>query len=227
MTRLVQRHTLWNESWLAPSSRLSLERSPQNTMLATTTAAQRCLCAGIVTLALAACGGSSHRRPDAGRVDGSAPSTAMTTSAPATTAATDAQAAVIDAYLAYWRAVDTYGSQTGPFDPNQFKAIFGPVASGAQYDSLFQRLQLNRAQGLVYRGRENAQHRPQVTELSGDRAVVTDCADDSGGIFDTRNNTFVQPLTPGEHSKIVAVVNRVDGAWKVSTQGDGDTRCTP
>jgi len=226
MTRLVQRHTLWNESWLAPSSRLPLERSPQDTMLTTITAARRCLCAGILSLALAACGGSSHRGPDGGRVTDSAPST-TTSSASTTSTVTDAHAAVVDAYLAYWRAVDTYGSQTGPFDPNEFKAIFGPVASGAQYDSLFERLQLNRAQGLVYRGRENAQHRPQVTELSGDRAVVTDCADDFGGIFDTRNNTFVQPLTPGEHSKIVAVVIRVDGAWKVSTQGEGDTRCTP
>ena len=194
-------------------------------MLNTSTAAQRCLCAGILTLALAACGGSSHRSPDGGRVIDSASSTTTTLASTTTTAANEA--AVVEAYLAYWRAVDAYGSQTGPFDVNQFKATFDPVASGAQYDSLFQRLQLNRAQGLVYRGRENAVHRPQVTELSGDRAVVTDCADDFGGIFDTRNNTFVQPLTPGEHSKIVAVLTKVGGVWKVSTQGDGGTRCTP
>lgn len=225
MTRLVPRHTLRNDLRLTPSSRLSFERSLRNTMLTPTTLAQRCLCAGILTLALAGCGGSDHGRPDNGGVAESSSSTATTTAAPTTT--TNGQSAVVDAYLAYWRAVDMYGSQTGPFDPNEFKAIFGPVATGAQYDSLFQRLQLNRAQGLVYRGRENAQHRPQITELSADRAVISDCADDFGGIFDTRSNTFVQPLSPGEHSKITAVLTKVDGSWKVSTQGDGDTRCTP
>jgi hypothetical protein len=189
------------------------------------TMAQRWLCAGILTLVLAACG-SSDKRPDPGGVADLASSTS-TMSTTQTTAASNPQTAVIDAYLAYWRAVDTYGSQTGPFDPNEFKAVFGPVATGAQYDSLFQRLQLNRVQGLIYRGRENAQHRPQVTEVSADKAVVTDCADDFGGIFDTRQNTFVQPLTPGEHSSITATLMKVDGAWKVSTQGDGNTRCTP
>lgn len=224
MIRLVPRRTLRNESRLTPSSRTSLERSPHNTMLPTTMA-QRCLCAGILTLALTACSSGGNGRPDGGGVAESRPSTTTTSSA--TTTAGNAQAAVIDAYLAYWRTVDTYGSQTGPFSPSEFKATFDPVATGAQYDSLFQRLQLNRAQGLVYRGRENAQHRPQVTELSGDRAVLTDCADDFGGIFDTRQNTFVHPLTPGEYSKIVAVLTKVDAVWKVSTQGDGDTRCTP
>ncbi|HZQ78542.1 MAG TPA: hypothetical protein VFE55_14500 [Acidimicrobiia bacterium] len=188
--------------------------------------ARRCLCATILTLSLAACGHSASSRPDGGRVAESGSST-TTTSGVSTTTTASAQSAVIDAYLAYWRAVDSYGSQTAPFDANQFKTTFDPVATGAQYDSLFQRLQLNRAQGLVYRGRENAQHRPVVTDLSGDRAVLTDCADDFGGIFDTRQNTYVQPLTPGEHSKITAVLTKVNGAWKVSTQGAGDTRCTP
>ena len=196
-------------------------------MLTTTTAAQRCLCAGILTLALAACGGSSQRRPDGGRVTDSAPSTATTTSAPTTSTATDARAAVVDAYLAYWRLVISYGSETGPFDPIDFENRFGPLVTGAQYDSLFNTFQLDRAKGWVYRGSENDQHRPQVTEVSGDRAAVIDCADDFGGIFDTRGNVFVQPLTPGQHTKITAVLQRVDGTWRVSTQGGNDERCQP
>jgi hypothetical protein len=137
------------------------------------------------------------------------------------------QAAVIDAYLAYWRTVSAYGAEQAPFDPADFKNRFSPVTTGAQYDSLFERFQLNRAQGLVYRGGENDQFRPKVVELSGDRAVVEDCADDTGGIFDTRKNTFTEPTTPGRHSLIRAVLRLESGTWKVSTQSGGDQRCTP
>ncbi|MEW6474360.1 MAG: hypothetical protein AB1679_19075 [Actinomycetota bacterium] len=185
--------------------------------------AQRCLCAGILTLALTACNNGGNGRPDRGGVAQSAPSTTTTSSA--TTTAGNAQAAVIDAYLAYWRTVVAYGSEAAPFDPNEFKNRFSIVAVGAQYDSLFNTFQLDRAKGWVYRGSENDQHRPQVAELSGDRAVVIDCADDFGGIFDTRENVYVQPLTPGQYTKIIAVLQRADGTWKVSTQGGNDERC--
>jgi hypothetical protein len=188
--------------------------------------ARRCLCATILSVSIAACGHSASSRPDGGRVADSG-STTTTTSAASTTATTSAQSAVIDAYLAYWRLIVSYGSETGPFDPIDFKNRFGPLIVGAQYDSLFNTFQLDRAKGWVYRGSESDQHRPQVTELSGDRATVTDCADDFGGLFDTRGNVFVQPLTPGQHTRISAVLQRLDGTWKVSTQGGNDERCQP
>ena len=179
--------------------------------------------ATVLFLALAACSGSgSGRSADNGT--GTDPTT--TTVASSTTTA-DPNAAAIEAYRAYWGAVNTYGAEAGPFDPADFKNRFGPVATGAQYDSLFQRFQLNRAQGLVYRGGEGDQLRPRVVELTGDRAMIEDCADDTGGIFDTRGNVFTQNTTPGQHSLIRAVLKLDVGTWKVSTQDGGDQRCTP
>lgn len=167
-------------------------------------------------------GGSSRLH---GRSESSATTTA-TDSATTATKSAAGEAGVLDAYRRYWTTVNTFGAVAAPFDPVQFKNTFSPVVTGPQYDSLFNVFQLDRAKGWVYRGREGNELRPRVTELSGDRAVVEDCADDFGGIFDTRNNVFVEPLTPGQHTRITAVLRFVDGAWKVHTQGGGDERCT-
>jgi len=228
MTRFAPRSSLRNESLLSPRSRTSLfKRSPTKPM-STLTRAQRCCCAGLLTLTLAACGGSRDDRPDGGRVSGTNPSAATTSPAPTTpTTEANPQAAVIDGYLAYWRVVNAYGAEAAPFDPVDFKNRFSAVAAGAQYDSLFNTFQLNRAQGLVYRGGENDQLRPKVVELSADRAVVEDCADDTGGIFSVRDNGFTRPTTPGRHSLIRAVLHPESGTWKVSTQDGGTAPCTP
>jgi hypothetical protein len=180
-----------------------------------------------VAAVLSACdsGGSGERRADD---DDTELSTSTTTSAdmtPTTAGAASPEAVVLDAYRRYWTTVNTYGAELAPFDPGLFKQTFSPVATGPQYDTLFNLFQLNRLKGWVYRGRETGQFRPDVIELSADRAVVEDCADDFGGIFDTKNNEFVEPLTPGQHTRISAVLRYVDGAWKVHTQGGGDERC--
>jgi hypothetical protein len=227
MTRFVNRLTIRHEMWLSPSSRTSFERSLQKAMH-TTTSARRVLCAGLLTLTLVSCGRSHPARPDGGQVARTGVTTATTSPASTTSStASNPQAAVIDGYLAYWRVVNTYGAQAAPFDPADFKNQFSAVATGAQYDSLFNTFQLNRAQGLVYRGGENDQQRPKVTELTGDRAVVEDCADDTGGIFSVRDNTFTRPTTPGQHNLIRAVLRLDGGAWKVSTQDGGTASCTP
>ena len=179
--------------------------------------------ATVLFLALAACSGSGSGRS----ADQKSRAETTTTTVASTTTAEDPKAPVIEAYLAYWRAVNAYGSEVGPFDPADFKNRFAPVATGAQYDSLFNSLQVDRAQGLVYRGGENDQFRPRVVELQGDRAVIEDCADDTGGVFDTRSNTFTENTTPGQHSLIRAVLHLEGGAWKVSTEIGGNQRCTP
>lgn len=179
----------------------------------------------VATMLLAGCNGSDD--------DADATATSATTGNAAagdttTTSAENPDAAVLAAYRAYWDVVNTYGSEDKPFDPNEFKARFAPVASGAQYDSLFERFQLNRAEGLVYRGGEDDQLRPRVIELSDDRAVVEDCADDTGGIFSVRENAFTVDTTPGQHSLIRAVLRSdQQGGWTVTTQDGGDERCTP
>jgi hypothetical protein len=187
---------------------------------------RRYACATVLFLALSACSGSGSGRSADDQAGADA--TTNTTAAPvATTTSADPKAVVVEAYLAYWRAVNAYGSETGPFDPADFKNRFSPVTTGAQYDSLFSSLQVDRAQGLVYRGGENDQFRPRVVELQADRAVIEDCADDTGGIFDTRSNTFTENTTPGQHSLIRAVLHLEGGSWKVSTETGGNQRCTP
>ena len=184
------------------------------------------ICATVLFLALAACSGSGSGRSADGQAK--ADSTTTTTAPVATTTtAPDPKTLVIDAYLAYWRVVNAYGSEAGPFDPADFKNRFSPVTTGAQYDSLFSSLQVDRAQGLVYRGGENDQFRPRVVELQADRAVIEDCADDTGGVFDTRSNTYTENTTPGQHSLIRAVLHLEGGSWKVSTETGGNQRCTP
>lgn len=182
--------------------------------------------AAVLMLALAACSdGGSDRAPD--QKSGADTTTTTAASVTSTATAADPKEAAIEAYLAYWRAVNAYGSEVGPFDPDDFKNRFAPVATGAQYDSLFTTMQVDRAQGLVYRGGENDQFRPRVLELQGDRAVIEDCADDTGGVFDTRSNMFTENTTPGQHSLIRAVLRLEGGAWKVSTETGGNQRCTP
>ena len=226
MTRFVNRHTFRYELWLSPSSRTSLERSLQNSM-DIRTIALRGLCAGFLTLTLVSCGGSDSDRPDGGPAAGTDATTTTSPASSTVSTTTSPQAAVIDGYLAYWRVVNTYGADAAPFDPTDFKNRFSPVAMAAQYDSLFNTFQLNRAQGLVYRGGENDQLRPKVVELTGDRAVVEDCADDTGGIFSVRDNAFTRPTTPGRHALIRAVLRLDGGTWKVSTQDGGTAPCTP
>jgi hypothetical protein len=187
---------------------------------------RQCLTATMLLLAFAACNGSDSGRSSDDQAKADATATTGAPVASSTTAA-DPKAAVIEAYLAYWRAVNAYGSESGPFDPTDFKNRFAPVTTGAQYDSLFTTMQVDRAQGLVYRGGETDQFRPRVVELQGDRAVIEDCADDTGGVFDTRSNTFTENTTPGQHSLIRAVLRLEGGSWKVSTETGGNQRCTP
>ena len=229
MTRFGIRSTVRTESRLSPSSRSLLERSLQ-TFMHKTTLAQRCLCAGLLSLSLTllSCGGSGSDDRDGGRIAGADSSTSTTIDGSTTsTIGASSPQAVIDGYLAYWRIVNSYGAEAAPFDPADFKNRFSAVAIGAQYDSLFNTFQLNRAQGLVYRGGENDQLRPKVVEVSSDRAVVEDCADDTGGIFSVRDNTFTRPTTPGRHAMIRAVLRPDGGTWKVSTQDGGTEPCTP
>lgn len=184
-------------------------------------------CLALATVAVVSACDNGGGETRAGDDDTKVADTSTTSAALAATTAPAAgrETAVVDAYRRYWAAVNTYGAELAPFDPEIFKETFAPVATGPQYDTLFDLFQLNRLKSWVYRGREGGQFRPEVVELSADRAVVEDCADDFGGIFDTKNNVFVEPLTPGQHTRIRAVLRFVDGTWKVHTQGGGDERC--
>lgn len=188
---------------------------------------RRLLQAGLVlALVVAACDGDDDDSDTAS--PGRSPRTS-TTSLPTTTTSVPltSEEAVIAAYREFSRVFDTYGAQNAPFDPAEFKATVGPVATGGEYEHLFDLFQTNRAQGHVFQGGESDVLRPKVTELAAERAVVEDCADDTGGVFDTRNNRFVEEPTPGKTIFITAVLVIEDGRWKVTSLGGPDESCTP
>lgn len=223
MSRFDQRSTIWNESRLSPRSRTSLERS-LTTSMDTMTAARLSVCAGLLSLTVAACGGSNSHRPDGGQVAG--PSSTTSTAGPTTSAtATDDQAAVLATYHDFWATYDAYAAEPAPFEPGAFRDRFGLVTSDGEYDHLYQQFQLDRLRGWVSRGGEADVNRPKVVELTADRSVVDDCADDTGGVYDTKADKWVQPQTPGARSLFHVVLVRSDGRWKVTSVGGKDVAC--
>lgn len=225
MSRFDRRSPIRNASRLSPRSRTSLERSLTTPMHATA-AARLYVCAALLSLTVAACGGSNSDRPDGGQVAGTGPSSTTATTGPTTSAtASDDQAAVLAAYHEFWATYDAYAAEAAPFDPAGFRDRFGPVTSDGEYDHLYQQFQLDRLRGWVSRGGEADVNRPKVVELAADRAVVDDCADDSGGVYDTRADKWIEPETPGARSLFHVVLVRSDGRWKVTSVGGKDAAC--
>lgn len=179
------------------------------------------------TLGAAACSGddtsASERERPAPTTTTSAPGSATPTTPPAVAS----DAAVLDAYREFWRVFDAYAAEAAPFDPVGFKDRFSPVATGGEYDHLYSRFQLDRVRGWVTRGGEADVYRPEIVESDDGRAVVEDCADDSGGIYDTIKDTVIEPETPGARSFLRVVLTRtsVDDRWKVTSVGGEDTEC--
>jgi hypothetical protein len=172
----------------------------------------------------AACDGNDASSRTADGADEAVIATTSTTGAAPTTSTTTlvSEAAVIDAYRRFDAALDAYGRETGAFNPEEFKARLGPVSTGGEYEHLFERMQLNRIKGWVYRGGDTDQLRPTVTEMTDTRAVIVDCGDDTGGIFDTKKNEFVEPVTPGARTRFEVVMVIEDGVWKASSVGGGE-----
>jgi hypothetical protein len=224
MSRFDQRSPIRNVSRLSPRSRTSLERSP-TTPMHTTTAARLYVCAGLLSLTVAACGGSNSHRPDGGQVAGSSSTTSTVGPTTSATVADD-QAAVLAAYHDFWATYDAYAAEPAPFDPGAFRDRFGFVTSDGEYDHLYQQFQLDRLRGWVSRGGEADVNRPKVVELTADRAVVDDCADDTGGVYDTKADKWVEPQTPGARSLFHVVLVRSDGRWKVTSLGGKDVACS-
>lgn len=137
------------------------------------------------------------------------------------------EAGALSAYREFWSVFDAYAAEAAPFDPVAFQDRFSPVATGGEYDHLYDRFQLDRARGLVSRGGEADVYRPKIVESSDLRVVVEDCADDTGGIYDTKTDTVVEPETPGARSflRVVLVRTTVDDRWKVTSVGGEDTEC--
>lgn len=137
-----------------------------------------------------------------------------TTSLPA-----DDKEAVKAAYLQFWAVVDEYGKRTGTFNAADAKSVLGAIATGGEYDHLFNAFQLNRLKGLVYRdGDAPDEFAPVVTIEGPDRASVRDCRTDRGGVFKEATGERVDTATEGR--RLFEVVLVKDGLqWKVSSVG--------
>lgn len=149
------------------------------------------------------------------------------TAAPTTVAAPTVEDAVRAQYFAFWRAFDSYGRGTGPFDPVEFKATFGPVASGGEYTHLFDYFQNLRLRGYAFRGGGTPEEElsPKIKMESPAEATITDCSSSSGETYDVKTGAVVEPAGTGP-ARLVVVMRLIDGTWKVTSVGGGDEPCT-
>ena len=132
--------------------------------------------------------------------------------------ANDAEA-VKAAYLHFWMVVDDYGKRTGRFDPVDAKTTLGAIATGGEYDHLFNMFQLNRLKGLVYRGGDTPdEFAPVITLESPARASIRDCRTDKGGIYRESDGQRIDTPTEGRRLFEVILVKE-DSQWKVSSVG--------
>lgn len=144
--------------------------------------------------------------------------------APPTTAVPTAEDIVRARYFEFWRTYDTYAAGTGPFDPVEFKATFGPLAAGGEYTHLFDYFQTNRLKGLAVRGARSPEEdlRPSITLESDSEATVTDCAFSSGETYNVKTGEATGPANPTPE-RLIVVMRLEDGAWKVtSVAGQGE-----
>lgn len=156
-----------------------------------------------------------------------APTTAPpATAAPTTVATPTVEDAVRAQYFAFWRAFDSYGRGTGPFDPVEFKATFGPVASGGEYTHLFDYFQNLRLRGLAFRGggRPEEELAPKIKMESPAEATITDCASSTGETYNVKTGETVEPADPSPEQLIV-VMRLADGVWRVTSVGGQGEPC--
>ncbi len=150
----------------------------------------------------------------------------LATTAPTTAAARTVEDAVRAQYFAFWRAFDSYGRGTGPFDPVEFKATFGPVASGGEYTHLFDYFQNLRLRGLAFRGGGTPEEElaPTIRMESAAEATITDCASSTGETYNVKTGETVEPADPS-HEQLIVVMRLTDGVWRVTSVGGQGAPC--
>ncbi|MGH8997060.1 MAG: hypothetical protein ACRDYB_13710 [Acidimicrobiales bacterium] len=166
---------------------------------------------GVAVIAvLAASCGASH-----------AASPVRSTSTSTTTTATNATlAAVLAAYRAGWQAFEQAVDQADPTLP-----ALAQTMTGAQLQSVRRALVADKADGIV--GRGNVALHPKVFSVSGDQAVVLDCAFDSSELVYAETGKPVPPVTPPEKVAVRSQLTTFGGVWKVAEQHTTGGSCPP
>ncbi|MGJ7441716.1 hypothetical protein [Aquipuribacter sp. MA13-6] len=128
-------------------------------------------------------------------------------SPPAETA-TPEEAAVLDAYRAFYVALDQAQA-----DPQSSQTHLDPVATGAQLEQANGAIKANLLAGEESVGTPVL--RPVVYLLETDRAVVRDCQDTTAVV--RRDIESKEPLIVGQDpDSLEATLVQVDGVWKVA-----------
>lgn len=158
--------------------------------------------------------------PVAGPADptGDAPSVEPT---PSAETATPDEAAVLDAYRAFYAALDQAQA-----DPPRSQEYLAPVATGAQFE-----ITNGAIKAAFLEGEEDVGSpvlNPTVHAVDGDTAIVHDCQDTSS--VQSRDRATGEVLTIGSNpDSATTVLTRVNGVWRVSATdfpADNEAHCT-
>ena len=143
--------------------------------------------------------------PDNSPTDSSPTDTA---SAPATQTVTAEEQAVLDAYLAFYAALDQAQA-----DPVRSQDYLAPVATGDQFEVTNGGIKAELLDGKESFG--SPVLRPVVASIDGSNAVVHDCQDTSG--VGSRMVGATEALTIGRNpSSAETTLQMVEGTWKVA-----------
>lgn len=122
--------------------------------------------------------------------------------------ATPEEEAVLDAYRAFYAALDEAQA-----DPQNSQVHLEPVATGAQFEQANGSIKANLLAGEESVG--SPVLRPTVHLLQTDQAVVRDCQDTTAVV--RRDIDSQEPLIVGQNpDSIEATLVQVDGVWKVA-----------
>lgn len=180
----------------------------------------------VVVAVMAGCSGSSDRA-----VPEPTPPTSTVATGETSTATMSAEAtAAWDAYLAFWRAYRSFGSEARaaePFEKAKFDQELGPYLTGAAYTSLLHTMSEGRLRGQFLRG-PMPEHDPAPdVVVEGTTATIRDCVLDAGEIYDGRRGVVVDPAS-GTRRLLEARMELVDGTWRLAQplqRPDGDVPC--
>ncbi len=118
----------------------------------------------------------------------------------------------LDAYTGMWRDMATAALTSDYQSP-----LLGRHAAGEALRQIVDSLYLDKRQNVVTKGQPETH--PRVTELipAGDpkRARIVDCADDSRWLKYRVSGELLND-TPGGRRRITAVVENLNGTWKVT-----------
>lgn len=156
------------------------------------------------------------------------PTTALSTATTTAPYQNPAVAAAVEA--AYVRATTAeidYLSQTGPFDPVQFKEMFSPLLTGLQYEASFQAAQQRRLQGVVFSppGLQPGEIAPTVTVEAPTRATVRDCEADHPTVKAATGERVDTPRE-GRGLVIAEMVLEEGSQWKIAKVTVTGQACT-